>query len=290
MCFISRGTQLCCGDKRTKDQLLDLVLLGIACCLSRAQLNLRLDSTAFFSQINNNLQFRLFFVSLSAVWSRYVRFHLRLIFACFTLRFSCNFLMCRQFFQIIAILGILLGVLSSSAQSLWPNLHDKCSGTGSKLKYLSGDALLDSPSCIGPNDLPYPSATINRAFNGGSSRKGRHTLHPSTVDPMVMQSTLLNAYREVNDETTNTRHGELKLSFAQNPERVESSHVPLGIARRKSLSVLQDFSLSHHCEEPSPDKQQLSAVSICVLLAHFLRFQYFHLGTPPKCVRFHAEK
>jgi hypothetical protein len=140
------------------------------------------------------------------------------------------------FFQLIATLGILLGVFSSTAQSLWPNLGEKCNGGGAKLKYLSGDALIDSTNCVGPNNIPYPSSTINRAFSSGSSRKGRQSqLKPSTVDPMVMQSTLLNAYREVNDEPSSTRHGKLNIS----PQKCESC-VPLEIARRKSLSTGQD--------------------------------------------------
>lgn len=109
--------------------------------------------------------------------------------------------------NLIATIGILLGVFSSTAQSLWPNLEGKCSGTGSSLKYLSGDALLDSPNCIGPNNVPYPSSTISRAFSGGSSRKGRQSHLPTTVDPMVMQSTLLQVYREVNDDQSGARHG-----------------------------------------------------------------------------------
>lgn len=112
-------------------------------------------------------------------------------------------------FQLLTTLSLLLGVFSSSAQSLWPSYSaEKCSGTGSKLKYLSGDALIDSPHCVGPTNLPYPSSTINRAFNGGSSRKGRQSHMPTTLDPIVMQSTLLNAYREVNEDQPSTRHGE----------------------------------------------------------------------------------
>lgn len=122
------------------------------------------------------------------------------------------FLMCRQLFQLIATLGVLIGLFSSSAQSLWPSLSEKCIGNGSKLKYLSGDALIDSPGCLGPNNVPYPSSTINRAFNGGSSRKGRQSQYSTTLDPIVMQSTLLNAYREVNDDSPTTRHGKLILS------------------------------------------------------------------------------
>lgn len=70
------------------------------------------------------------------------------------------------------------------------------------MKYISGDALTDSSNCVGPNGQPYPASTINRAFSGGSSRKGRQSQFPTTVDPMLMQSTLLSAYREANDEPT----------------------------------------------------------------------------------------
>lgn len=123
-------------------------------------------------------------------------------------------------FQLIATISVLLGVFSSSAQSLWPNHSEKCTGGGSKLKYLSGDALIDSPGCVGPNDLPYPSSTINRAFSGGSSRKGRQSQLPTTLDPIVMQSTLLNAYREANDDDSpNVRHGKFKRLKFRHRER-----------------------------------------------------------------------
>lgn len=122
-----------------------------------------------------------------------------------------------QFFQLITALSIVLGAFSTTAQSLWPSLSEKCGGGGGgKLKYLSGDALTDSLNCVGPNNLPYPHAMINRAFsNGGSSRKGRqsHFTQP-TLDPAVMQSTLLSAYKEVNDEPSLTRQGKnLKLQI-----------------------------------------------------------------------------
>lgn len=138
---------------------------------------------------------------------------------CFTIKnlhkFNENFL---RRFQLIATLGIILSVFSSTALSLWPNIAEKCNGGGgAKLKYLSGDALTDSTNCIGPNNQPYPSSTINRAFSSGSSRKGRQSqFKPATLDPMLMQSTLLNAYREVNDEPSSTRHGELKKFRPEN--------------------------------------------------------------------------
>lgn len=109
---------------------------------------------------------------------------------------------------------MLLSVCSVATESLWANMDQKCTGNGAKLKYLSGDALTDSPNCLGPNSMPYPSTTISRAFNGGSSRKGRQSHFPSTIDPLVMQAKLLNTYRNINDESeSNTRHGKL---FAKN--------------------------------------------------------------------------
>lgn len=33
----------------------------------------------------------------------------------------------------------------------------KCAGNGLGLKYVWGDAMTDSPDCIGPNDMQYPS-------------------------------------------------------------------------------------------------------------------------------------
>lgn len=69
--------------------------------------------------------------------------------------------------------------------------------------------MTDTSNCLGPNGLPYPSSTINRAFSGSSSRKGRQSQFSATVDPMLMQSALLNAYREANEEPeTSVRNGE----------------------------------------------------------------------------------
>jgi hypothetical protein len=112
--------------------------------------------------------------------------------------------------QILATISLLLSISITSSQSLWPNYSaERCNG-GNKLKYLSGDALTDPSNCIGPNGQPYPASTINRAFSGGSSRKGRQSQLPTTLDPMLMQSTLLNAYREANDEPVigGARNGE----------------------------------------------------------------------------------
>lgn len=115
-----------------------------------------------------------------------------------------------QFYsQLIATISLVFSIFITTAESLWPNFSSERCGSG-KLKYLTGDALADSTSCIGPNGLPYPSSTINRAF-GGSSRKGRQSQFQTTLDPIVMQSTLLSAYKDANEDLSlTTRQG---LSF-----------------------------------------------------------------------------
>lgn len=99
-----------------------------------------------------------------------------------------------------------------STQSLWSDYSSSqpCS-SGSNLKYLSGDALLDSPSCIGPNNAPYPSAAVARTFNSnwnaGATRRGRMSQLP-TLSPSVTQNVLLKAYGEANNEETHgSRYG-----------------------------------------------------------------------------------
>lgn len=139
---------------------------------------------------------------------------------------------------------MLLSAFSVATESLWPNVDQKCTGNGAKLKYLSGDALTDSPNCLGPNSVPYPSTTISRAFSGGSSRKGRQSHFPSTIDPMVMQSTLINAYRNVNDESdSNTRHGKL---LAKNLNHY--SGIPLRLQKKVRARMFFFFRIwkSHH--------------------------------------------
>jgi hypothetical protein len=94
---------------------------------------------------------------------------------------------------------------TSATPALWPNFtQEKCNG-GRGLKYIAGDALVDSPNCIGPNNSPYPSSTIARTFsnwNSSGSRRGRMSPLP-TLDPLITQSTLLRAYNEANSESLN---------------------------------------------------------------------------------------
>lgn len=56
----------------------------------------------------------------------------------------------------VAIIALSMQVVSAA---LWSNYDtekaEKCSGSVG-LKYLSGNALIDSPNCLGPNNSPYP--------------------------------------------------------------------------------------------------------------------------------------
>uniref|UniRef100_A0A182PB61 OAR domain-containing protein n=1 Tax=Anopheles epiroticus TaxID=199890 RepID=A0A182PB61_9DIPT len=100
---------------------------------------------------------------------------------------------------------------SARAHTLWSDgpaaaggSVEKCSSSGS-LKYLSGDALTDSPNCVGPNNAPYPASLVARTFSnwtpGGSSRRGRMSQLP-TLDPKLTQRALLQAYGDANEAAT----------------------------------------------------------------------------------------
>lgn len=168
--------------------------------------------------------------------------------SCFPTHFSSLFFIFCSPPQLIAALSFILSAFSTTAQSLWPSLEDnKCGGdTGGKLKYLSGDALTDSLNCIGPNHLPYPHAMINRAFsNSGSSsssRRGRQSSQftQPTLDPVLMQSTLLNAYKEVNGDepsSSSARQGKVKLQYLLFLDVIHTAFadgaVPLDAAQKK---------------------------------------------------------
>ncbi|XP_054260945.1 uncharacterized protein LOC128985469 isoform X2 [Macrosteles quadrilineatus] len=95
---------------------------------------------------------------------------------------------------------MLLTLLSSSLATLLES-HKRCQGNGQQLKYLWGDALTDSPDCLGPNNAPYPSLQISRTFHkiptwGISSRAGRSS---DTVDPQLTKKILLKSFELTND-------------------------------------------------------------------------------------------
>ncbi|XP_044268073.1 uncharacterized protein LOC123013557 [Tribolium madens] len=86
-------------------------------------------------------------------------------------------------------------VLISSVSTALGKIPTQCQGSGG-LKYLWGDALTDSPNCLGPNDTPYPTSAIERSFRSsnawpGSSRQGRSR---KTIDPFITQKALLAAH------------------------------------------------------------------------------------------------
>ncbi|KAL5291264.1 hypothetical protein ACFFRR_010585 [Megaselia abdita] len=108
--------------------------------------------------------------------------------------------------RFLTVLFVFLLHKQPATASLWGGFDsegaEKCSSSVG-LKYISGDALRDSPDCIGPNNAPYPSATVARTFSGWSganNRRGRQSKFSQTMDPSVTQSALLRAYSEMNDD------------------------------------------------------------------------------------------
>ncbi|XP_046689003.1 uncharacterized protein LOC124374913 [Homalodisca vitripennis] len=96
--------------------------------------------------------------------------------------------------------AVLLSMLSNCLATLLEN-HVRCQGNGQQLKYLWGDALTDSPDCLGPNNVPYPTVQISRTFQrsqswGMSSRAGRSF---NTVDPQLTRKVLIKSFELTND-------------------------------------------------------------------------------------------
>ncbi|XP_014242582.1 uncharacterized protein LOC106662778 isoform X2 [Cimex lectularius] len=89
--------------------------------------------------------------------------------------------------------------------------NEKCGTNGQQLKYIWGDAFTDAPNCLGPNNMPYPSAQISRNFRksnsiwGMSSRYGRTA--NMVIDPSITQNVLIKAH-----EATNSISGENQRS------------------------------------------------------------------------------
>ncbi|KAK9685279.1 hypothetical protein QE152_g38162 [Popillia japonica] len=100
--------------------------------------------------------------------------------------------------NILAIATVLLSILSQALTKL----PAKCKG-GSELKYLWGDALSDSQDCLGPNNLPYPSAAITRTFKNSSpwsssSRTARR--FNNVISPELTRKALLAAHEKNSGE------------------------------------------------------------------------------------------
>jgi len=76
----------------------------------------------------------------------------------------------------------------------------KCQGNpnAKKLKYLSGDAMTDSKTCLGPHGEKYPHKEIERQISGinrqGRSGKSLFSEQTETADPWATHRNLLRAY------------------------------------------------------------------------------------------------
>ncbi|KAK9888409.1 hypothetical protein WA026_000658 [Henosepilachna vigintioctopunctata] len=114
---------------------------------------------------------------------------------------------------------ILTIVLSFISEVLTKRNTLKCEG-GENLKYLWGDALSDSPDCLGPNDMPYPTAAIERSLKinqwGGNHRTGRS--QKSTIDPFITRKALMRAHElsNGNEEALISRTGKAAYMSSTN--------------------------------------------------------------------------
>ncbi|XP_072388226.1 uncharacterized protein [Diabrotica undecimpunctata] len=105
------------------------------------------------------------------------------------------------------ILAILI-IICTTIHLALSKLSAPCQGSVG-LKYLWGDALVDNPDCMGPNNTPYPSNAIDRNFKAsklwiGSYRSGRSQ---NTIDPFITRNVLLTAHQQTmnNEAKTLTR-------------------------------------------------------------------------------------
>ncbi|XP_011500995.1 PREDICTED: uncharacterized protein LOC105364700 isoform X2 [Ceratosolen solmsi marchali] len=92
----------------------------------------------------------------------------------------------------------------------------RCEGTGLGLKYIWGDALIDSTDCLGPNNLQYPTTSIARNFKNmwsGNARTARH-YQTRTIDPEITRQALLNKYRLAHGEYSIGNNSRSARSFS----------------------------------------------------------------------------
>ncbi|XP_070064674.1 uncharacterized protein [Drosophila virilis] len=155
---------------------------------------------------------------------------------------------------------------SSSADDAPPS---KCTGARG-LKYLSGDALTDSPDCLGPNNAPYPSAAVARTFSNwnGNSRRGRQSKLPSTLDPAITTSALLRAYDEVNNEAIGSNRYGRSLKNAT-PAQQCKSDTPARLCKTRYNTTAPMYGVSLTSGQPVtivqkfPDLLQQVVFEVC---------------------------
>ncbi|XP_030748116.1 uncharacterized protein LOC115876466 [Sitophilus oryzae] len=117
-------------------------------------------------------------------------------------------------------------IIYTLAREVVSKVPTKCEGGGG-LKYLWGDALSDSPDCVGPTNMPYPTAAIERSFKGTNPWLGnfRTARSQKTIDPFLTRKALLNSYERssVNDRWSSSRESRatnLQSSCGSSPARL----------------------------------------------------------------------
>ncbi|KAF2903811.1 hypothetical protein ILUMI_02363 [Ignelater luminosus] len=123
----------------------------------------------------------------------------------------------------------------------------KCEG-GAGLKYLWGDALSDPSDCLGPNNMPYPSAAISRTFRSsslwtGSARTGRSAKR--TIDPFLTRRALLAAHEHtMGIENTGTISRTARAAGTSSPAACSSTPSRLCKTRYNTTAPMYGVSLT----------------------------------------------
>ncbi|KAH8270261.1 hypothetical protein KR018_006349, partial [Drosophila ironensis] len=183
------------------------------------------------------------------------------------------FCFCLQHLTTLCVISALAFTCANAA--LWPSYSSddapasRCAG-GRGLKYLSGDALTDSPDCLGPNNAPYPSAAVARTFSNwnGNSRRGRQSKLPSTLDPAITTSALLRAYDEVNNEAVGSSRYGRSLKNAS-PAQQCKSETPSRLCKTRYNTTAPMYGVSLTSGQPVtivqkfPDLLQQVVFEVC---------------------------
>ncbi|KAI4480066.1 hypothetical protein M0804_010427 [Polistes exclamans] len=108
--------------------------------------------------------------------------------------------------------GLFLIIIATCAQMYTAK---KCEGNGVELKYVWGDALTDSPDCVGPNNMPYPTAAISRSFkNLWASGRTARSHQARTIDPEITRQALLHNYKLLQGDYSIAAHTRNGRSFS----------------------------------------------------------------------------
>jgi len=144
---------------------------------------------------------------------------------------------------LITVTTILCSVITYTSAKV----ATKCEG-GAGLKYLWGDALSDSPDCMGPNNFPYPSAAITRTFRSsnlwtGSARTGRSS--KKTIDPHLTRRALIAAHEHnLGLEVTPTVSRTARAAGSSSPAACSSTPSRLCKTRYNTTAPMYGVSLT----------------------------------------------